>query len=84
VYAAGYEYDGQRQVAKVWKNGVAENLTDESQISAANSVIVSGNDVYAAGSVGSVAAVWKNGVAQSLTDGTNSSNAYSVFVAERE
>jgi S-adenosylhomocysteine hydrolase len=64
VYVAGR--DG--NVATLWKNGVAQNLANGA---VANSVFVSGNDVYVVGyedgGNGSVAKLWKNGVAQNLT-----------------
>jgi len=52
VYVTGYE----GTVAKLWKNGVAQNLFSESSLRSsgehkaeANSVYVSGNDTYVAG-----------------------------------
>jgi len=97
VYVAGHEASGQeysayygtdyRNVAKLWNNGVGQNLTDGTRDARATSVFVSGNDVYVVGYEASgqeyidndcvgtqyryVATVWKNGVAQKLTDGTN-------------
>ena len=84
AYVAGYGKDivptgpwGNNGVAILWKNGEAQYLTDASRSSMANSVYVSGDDVYVAGCDGDVATVWKNGKAQPLADGTN---AHSVFV----
>jgi len=69
-------------IATLWKNGVVQNLTDGIRSNAyANSVFVSGSDVYVAGSIGSIAVLWKNGIAQNLTDGTRSASANSVFVS---
>ena len=63
VYVAGYQYSGTtttvtsqgsnsvegRNIAKLWKNGIATSLTDGTKAAAANSVFVSGGDVYVAG-----------------------------------
>jgi len=86
--------------ATLWKNGVAQYLTDErTEEVAATSVYVAGRDVYVTGNdcvdytndygtfSMSVARLWKNGVAQDLTNGNEnafSSNAFSVFVSGRD
>jgi hypothetical protein len=76
IYVAGVE-----GTAKVWKNGVATNLSNAVDSSDAVSVFVSGSDVYAAGSVGNIAKVWKNGTATNLTNGVNTfGEASAVFV----
>jgi len=89
VYVAGYE---RISVPKLWKNGVAQNLTDGNRGPMASSVYVSGSDVYVAGAVyafitdteayGACATIWKNGVATRLTDGSTDASANSVFVVE--
>ncbi|MEJ7674268.1 MAG: heavy metal-associated domain-containing protein [Chitinophagaceae bacterium] len=85
VYVAGFESNGAKNVAKVWKNGVATSLTNGTYDAAAHSVYVSGTDVYVSGNESNgtkeVAKVWKNGVATSLTNGTNDANASSVYVS---
>ena len=74
--------------ATLWKNGIAQNLTCGTHNASANSVFVSGNDVYVVGfdtrgfadSSPRTAMLWKNGVAQELVSETNCTVAYSVFV----
>ena len=95
VYAAGYEsrnvlrdgfYNTVYSVAKLWKNGVAQNLSDGTTVkTSASSVYVSDGDVYVAGHeiIGNkrIAVLWKNGVMQRLTDGSAWEVASSVFVS---
>ena len=40
VYVAGYENNGTKDVAKVWKNGVGTSLTDGSNWAIARSIFV--------------------------------------------
>jgi len=90
VFVAGQDGNS----AALWKNGIAQSLTgtlvkNEPAIlpkTWANSVYVSGNDVYVAGGIRNeqdvnVAVLWKNGEIQHLSDGTDDSNAFSVFVS---
>jgi len=85
VYITGMEISSKYEngnwkyyaAAVLWKNGTAQYLSDASY-SAANSVCVSGDDVYVAGSELGRAVLWKNGVAQYLND---SGTAKSVFIA---
>jgi hypothetical protein len=74
VYVAGEE----NGIAKVWKNGVATNLSTLGDSAEANSVFVLGNDVYVAGVSQHKARVWKNGVGTNLTVGEG--NALSIYV----
>jgi hypothetical protein len=71
IYVAG----GYGNQAKLWKNGLEENLVGGT---GANSVLVSAGNVYVAGAGSSGAILWKNGKAENLTNGTN---AFSVYVS---
>jgi hypothetical protein len=80
VYVAGDE----NGIAKIWKNGVATNLSVASDSATATSVFVLGTDVYVTGNKGRNARVWKNGIGNNLTNITNiadGSEANSIFVA---
>ncbi len=87
VYVAGYEaqwdytYSFDDYVygpakAMLWKNGVPTPLTNGSQDAKANSISVSGDDVYVVGYKGDTAVIWRNGIANSLGKGY----ASSVFI----
>ena len=77
-------FDGTRNTAKLWKNGVETSLTNGTNNAVAYSVYVFGTDVYVTGfennGTKDVAKIWKNGVATSLTNGLNEAEAYSIFV----
>lgn len=86
VYVAVVEAVSSTFLVRLWKNGIATNITDGTNDAYAASVFVSGNDVYLAGGEDSanakrVAKIWKNGVATNLTNGTNYAEANSVFVS---
>ncbi len=87
VYAAGNEISGSYSPARLWKNGIEQNLTDGSNTANAYSVFVDNSDVYVSGFqvYGSpplnYAKLWKNNNSQDLTDGSDlSARAYSVFI----
>jgi len=88
VYMAGQLHKRDRRddgngwgsYAILWKNGEIQTLTNDSHYADANSVYVSGEDVYVAGKDGGNAVLWKNGVAQKLTDSAHRAVANSVFV----
>jgi hypothetical protein len=72
--------------AMIWKNGIAQPLTEMDLNSRALSVFVSNDDVYIAGdkrtSIGhGIATLWINGTAHALNDGKFSASANSVFVS---
>lgn len=47
IYAAGYERNElMKTVAKVWKNGVATDLSNGNFNAVANAIAVSGTDIY--------------------------------------
>ena len=84
VYVVGnIQYDMGGYVATLWKNGIVQKLG----AGEANSVFVSGSDVYVAGSyasepgVHSMAILWKNGIAQNLSEGTSWAEANSICVS---
>lgn len=87
VYVAGLELNPstKRGMATLWKNGVAQNLTDGTNSADAKSVFVNGKDVYVAGQEYNgkyyKAKLWKNGVAIDITDGSNDAFLYCVFVS---
>lgn len=74
-------------VAKLWKNGVETWLSDGITMnSVAESLVVSGGDVYVSGygamsgqgSAPYIAHYWKNGKAVPLTDGIHGAKAFSI------
>ena len=59
----GFESNGTKKVAKLWKNGVAASLTNGSTILEASSVVVNNGNIYVAGyesnGTKKVAKLWK-------------------------
>jgi hypothetical protein len=82
VFLVGYipGSDTQHNTALYWKNGVASILTDGTTNAFAYAILVSGTDVYVAGSENQIAKYWKNGVAVSVTDGTHPAEGLSIAV----
>jgi hypothetical protein len=67
VYVAGFYWGSGANRACYWKNGARTMLEDAGAIdSHAQSVVVSGKDVYIAGFHDSTACYWKNGVLHDL------------------
>jgi hypothetical protein len=85
IYAAGYQNNGIRDVAVLWKNGTMQQLGTGATRSFARAVHVTGNnDVYVVGvevenGIG-IARLWINGVPNDISDGSNSATALSLFV----
>lgn len=71
-------------VAKLWKNGIEQNLSNGDNNAEANSIYISDNDVYIAGRISNIATLWKNGVVQNLTDGNDWAEANSVYINEND
>ncbi len=84
VYVAGFEYDGTKNVAKIWKNGIATLVSNSSNSTTSNSVFVHEGNVYVAGREYSnfkyIAKAWKNGSEIFTTNVNNNANATSIFV----
>ncbi len=81
LYVTGYETNSTNvSVAKVWKNGIATNLSNGVISAYALSIFVSGIDVYVCGNEGGIAKVWKNGLPINLTNGSTPASATSIFV----
>ncbi|MES2748499.1 MAG: hypothetical protein V4648_08965 [Bacteroidota bacterium] len=85
VYVVGYESSGGVYVPKYWKNGTA-TILETFAGGLAESIFVSGDDVYAAGHIysggggASVAVYWKNGTIASLA-ASSDSYATGIFVS---
>lgn len=74
-----------KEVAKLWKNGIGQDLTDGSTDACATYVYVLDGNVYVVGSEKNaqgidIAKLWKNGVPQNLTNGDFSALAKCVYV----
>ncbi|MGV3613669.1 MAG: hypothetical protein ACO1N0_22095 [Fluviicola sp.] len=93
IYVAGYQYNGNKYISKLWHNGNATVQNDNILADAyGNGIFVSGSDVYVAGEEDngnlSVAKYWKNstsgfGVPNGRTTVTLSaanSGANSIFI----
>ena len=89
VYSAGNSCDPlqKRCIASQWKNGIRTELLNQSNTNA-SSIVVSGSDVYACGTLfntpdvySDTAVYWKNSVAVPLTDGTTQAFANQIAVS---
>ncbi|MBL7706991.1 MAG: hypothetical protein JNM21_15695 [Taibaiella sp.] len=87
VYVAGVESINEKKSAVLWKNGIPERLSNDSDFSVeAGSVAISGEDVYVVGRVKSSTGypgpvkLWKNGVESTLTN-TFNTNYFTFKIA---
>jgi WD40 repeat protein len=84
VRASGVAYVAGRDDvrATLWEGGAVQRLSSSTGLtSGANSVQVSGNDVYVAGYIANWAILWKNNVYQRLGEASGNNCAHSVFVS---
>ena len=82
VYVAGVKWTTNwfnQSDAILWNNGKSTLFSNNG--GQANSVFVSGSDVYVAGEVSGIAMLWKNGQQQNLYEGEGFPRALSVFVS---
>lgn len=89
IYVVGYEFNGFVYTAKLWKNGLANSLSNGSRDAQALAISVSGTDVYVGGyevnAAGkSVAVIWKNGNATALTNGANNAQVNGLFISQSD
>jgi len=86
VYVAGWVETATGRNATLWKNGVANTLSNESLRSEAHAVFVSNNNVYVAGLVytelKTQLTVWKNGTREIISPDSPGAQAFSMFVSE--
>jgi len=93
VYVVGYDMILGMGIkhARLWKNGVLQNLQSEAYSDEATAVFVSGSDVYVLGReepsplpppTGWTFKVWKNGIAENFTVGTSYWQVNSIFVSD--
>ncbi|WP_143533271.1 hypothetical protein [Salegentibacter salinarum] len=92
VYISGYGSNGNRTIAKYWKNGQEVILGTGELESESSSIFVEDDDVYVAGYEKvlhksgqgrvNVARYWKNGEAVDLTDRSYPAEASGIFVLD--
>lgn len=87
TYFAGYERNGNnKMVAKIWKPGASQSLSDGTNDATVTSLVVTENDIYAAGYEMTTAfkfipRLWKNGEPVNLPNNSNNASAYSLSIA---
>jgi len=89
VYTAGYEFDGENYISKVWKNGEEFYTlgTNGTTYPSAITLSISNGIIYVAGfdkneNGKAVAKLWTDGIGIDLSDGTVNSYAVSIFVSD--
>lgn len=75
---------GVQRVPIYWKNGVAISLLNNNHYGKANSIFVSGTDVYVSGYENNTATIWKNGIPIKLSDGSQSASVIDVVVVAND
>jgi len=82
VYAVGFEEDGSKITAKIWKNSVATPLTDGENNTSASAIYIANKDIYVVGTgsngIEDIGIVWTNGIPKKLTQRLRS-YAHSIF-----
>ncbi|PKV51198.1 putative repeat protein (TIGR01451 family) [Aquimarina sp. MAR_2010_214] len=81
IYIAGEALGGTDPDAILWKNGTATLLSPSTNNARANSIFVSGTDVYVTGIKNEFAVLWKNGSETSLSPSTSRAKGNSVYVS---
>lgn len=89
VYIAGDVWEGGKDIARYWKNGIFTNLTYNDNETYARGIAVTDKDIYVAGfaRTGSgmdddlIALYWKNGVPVPLSDGNVPTYAWKIVVS---
>jgi hypothetical protein len=80
VYTASWYSVGFRTIACFWTNGIRTDLPGDRGFT--NSIFVSGDTVYVAGSVGDIPCFWTNGSRTDLPTGKRSAGlTRSIFVS---
>jgi hypothetical protein len=87
IYVMGMEQvqvQGAYAIPKIWKNGIATNISNTSLGSMPFSLLTKNSDIYIVGCLPQsnidVAVVWENGVPTTLSDGTKDEVAQSISI----
>lgn len=81
IYVTGFQWTStSTSKLKMWKNGIATNITNGTNSVIGNDIFIKGNDIYIAGNEDGKITYWKNGTATYLTNGSNWGEATGIFV----